>query len=84
MDLEELKKRLRHHDDARLYREADALMSEAADAIESLQRELATMPPNCVHVQIDKDGRRIVGIRCEDEAELPWLNELGQDLVRGW
>lgn len=40
MDIEGLKKRLREHYDERLYQEADALMFEAANAIEQLQREL--------------------------------------------
>lgn len=39
--LADLEKRLREHDDPRLYREADELTSEAADAIAALARRAA-------------------------------------------
>ena len=40
----DLSKRLREHDDARLYREADVLMAEAADEIDRMASLLATKP----------------------------------------
>lgn len=39
----DLVQRLRDHNDERLYHEADCLMSDAADALEAKDKEIATM-----------------------------------------
>jgi len=58
--------------------------NEIIRELEEARKDAETMPENCVHVQLDKNGFRVVGIRCKDEAQLKDLKELGQYLVRGY
>lgn len=50
---EELKARLREHDDERLYLEADELLSQAAYAIEQLERQLEEARGNYLGAMTD-------------------------------
>lgn len=55
--------------------------------VERLKRELEavrkSIPDNCIHVQLDPDGRRIVGIRCNDPEKVEALRLEGHKILRG-
>jgi hypothetical protein len=66
------------------FESSQATNAELRRELEEARKDAATIPKNCVHMQWDKNGRRMVGIRCKDEAQLPMLEEAAHDLARGW